>query len=157
MKELTYIVYTVNQSKHKKIKEGRDEIWHIPCELITRLKAIAECQVKNSQFLRTNIWEPNLKNCPNQITRTRMDTTCTKTSLTFSGPIYENQTWRVAQIKSPEPGWTLPVQKPDSRLVCITIATTWIWREKEINESNIWYQWSSGSHAIYCWIQKARL
>jgi hypothetical protein len=84
IKELTYIVYTVNQSKHRKIKEGRDEIWHIPCELITWFKAIAECQVKNSHFLGTNIWEPNLKSSPNQITRTRMDTTCTKTRLQAS-------------------------------------------------------------------------
>jgi transketolase len=49
IQELTYIVYTINQSKHTKVKAGRDGKWHNPCELITWLEAIAECQVKNSQ------------------------------------------------------------------------------------------------------------
>jgi transketolase len=68
IQELTYIVYTINQSKHTKVKAGRDGKWHNPCELITWLEAIAECQVKNSQDQ------------------------------------YMNQTSRVSQIKSPEPG-----------------------------------------------------
>jgi hypothetical protein len=34
---------------------------------------------------------------------------------------------------------SIPVQNPDSRLDCISIATAWIWREREMNGTNIWY------------------
>jgi hypothetical protein len=79
IQELTYIVYTINQSKHTKVKAGRDGKWHNPCELITWLEAIAECQVKNSQdqYMRIKLQEFPKLNHQNQDGQY----TCTKSRL----------------------------------------------------------------------------